>query len=933
EEEEENTELVQALRQCDGGNVQCIVMLRDDFWMAATRFMRDLEMRLLEGVNSAAVDLFPLKHAEKVLQAFGRAFGVIETGERQLGADQKQFIEQCVAGLAEEGKVICVRLALFAEMMKGKPWTPDTLVKVGGTSGVGVTFLEETFGDSTAPPIHRFHEKAARAVLKNLLPDSGTDIKGAMRSYSEICEASGYRNRTSDFEDLIGILDRELRLITPTDPEGRITENESVMETEPGEKYFQLTHDYLVPSLREWLTRKQQETRKGRAELKLSEQAALWNAKPKNQFLPSFAETASIFALTDKRQWSEPQQNMMRRSTRIHGLRCAMMVALLLITSVAGVAIRNAVVKEQQLAREKNAQEKKETQANGLVTALLGAQLAQVPRLADDVIPLWEQVKIRLLQAFQNDGFAEESEERLKISLLLLRDDPSHLDFIKRRMLKAEPSELDVLRRMVVEHKDRMTEELWGLVNRPAADQSTELLAAASILAFYDPESPDWDAVSSVVVETLVRENSLRVATWMELLRPIRLNLLDALSSVYRDEEEQFSPDQRALATEILKQYAFDQPQLLAELILEATPGQFVVLFDELRENQKAVLPLLEQELERSLSFQWPELLKDPEWKALDESLEKQFMQAYGLIADSFAFCQTMPLEQFFVVTDLMKPAGYRPFRVRPFRKDKIVHVAAIWTRDSRDWEMLHGLSAEQIMRSDRQQRSQGRSAFDVAGYLEDQQGVSVERFLGIWSGQRREQDEARVCVGLTEIGMELANKALEKQGFAHQQGLQAYLGLEGEVKYCGVRNKNTVRGRYRRSFGIRPAEFEDKEYLGKVSWDIDLSRATSNRPIHEVYQARLQAANEILNTNPHDTEQRMIRGTAYFALDNTQAAIEELSVVLEAEPTRAEGYLWRAHAYAREGNADNARQDLAKLSEVGTVERHKVYLTAIISA
>ena len=71
--EEENTELVQALRQCDGGRVQCVVMVRDDFWMAATRFMRELEIRLLEGSNSTSVDLFPLRHAERVLAAFGRA--------------------------------------------------------------------------------------------------------------------------------------------------------------------------------------------------------------------------------------------------------------------------------------------------------------------------------------------------------------------------------------------------------------------------------------------------------------------------------------------------------------------------------------------------------------------------------------------------------------------------------------------------------------------------------------------------------------------------------------------------------------------------------------------------------------------------------------------------------------------------------------------
>src|SRR6202040_2141611 len=95
--------------------------------------------------------------------------------------DQKQFLEQAVSGLAQEGKVICVRLALFAEMMKGKTWTPASLRAVGGTAGIGVTFLEETFSAATAPPEHRYHQKAARGVLNALLPESGTDIKGSMR--------------------------------------------------------------------------------------------------------------------------------------------------------------------------------------------------------------------------------------------------------------------------------------------------------------------------------------------------------------------------------------------------------------------------------------------------------------------------------------------------------------------------------------------------------------------------------------------------------------------------------------------------------------------------------------------------------------------------------------------------------------------------------
>jgi hypothetical protein len=84
--------------------------------------------------------------------------------------EQQEFVTQAIQELAQEGKVISVRLALFAEMMKGKPWTPATLKDVGGASGVGVTFLEETFSASTAPPDHRYHQKAGRAVLQSLLP-------------------------------------------------------------------------------------------------------------------------------------------------------------------------------------------------------------------------------------------------------------------------------------------------------------------------------------------------------------------------------------------------------------------------------------------------------------------------------------------------------------------------------------------------------------------------------------------------------------------------------------------------------------------------------------------------------------------------------------------------------------------------------------------
>jgi hypothetical protein len=111
--------------------------------------------------------------------------------------------------------------------------------------------------------------------------------------------ASGYANPSRDFDEMLRILDSELRLITPTDPEGK--EDADTSPLQAGAKYYQLTHDYLVPSLRDWLTRKQKETRRGRAELLLADRAAVWHARPENRQLPSLWQWSSIRLLTVKK--------------------------------------------------------------------------------------------------------------------------------------------------------------------------------------------------------------------------------------------------------------------------------------------------------------------------------------------------------------------------------------------------------------------------------------------------------------------------------------------------------------------------------------------------------------------------------------------------------------------------------------------------------
>ena len=78
-----------------------------------------------------------------------------------------------------------------------------------------------------------------------------------------------------------------------------------------------------MPSIREWLTRKQKETRRGRAELRLVERSSLWNDKPENRHLPSVREWTNIRLLTNKKDWTESQRKMMRRAGWVHGLQDA----------------------------------------------------------------------------------------------------------------------------------------------------------------------------------------------------------------------------------------------------------------------------------------------------------------------------------------------------------------------------------------------------------------------------------------------------------------------------------------------------------------------------------------------------------------------------------------------------------------------------------
>jgi serine/threonine protein kinase len=576
----EGTELIEALRQCDGARVQAVIIVRDDFWMSVTSFLCELDVRLADGQNSAGVNRFDTRHSRKVLTSFGRAFGALAPEPIPLTKEQGAFVNQAVEGLAHEGTVSPVQLSLFAEMVKGRVWAPATLRAVGGAQGVGVAFLEETFSGPAAPPEHRLHQRAAREVLQLLVRDQGPEIRGQMRPYRELLEASGYAGRPDDFEDLLRVLDTELRLITPTETEvvergawrvegatqnaeGRGPRVEGapadLTTTGPATRSYQLTHDYLVPALREWLAAKQKESRRGRAEVRLAERALLWDNRHERRQLPSLAEWLTISMYTRRARWSARERALMSAATRHHlarGVWALLFAALLLVGAAWGYQA---------------------FQTRALVERLRAAQIAHVPAIIAELGP-FRHWAADTLNAIASDA-GRPRPERLHASLALVHWDRASAQSLIAPLLDGGPDEVRVIGEELRSHRQDVLDPLWRAARDPTSKPSSRFRAACA-LAGLDPTAQEWRDIAPQVVDALLAEDWLLGPQWVDLLRPAWRALNPSLSILARSADDK--GDRRARATRIFIEYAASEPDLLVDLVGDADSQQFAELLPRL---------------------------------------------------------------------------------------------------------------------------------------------------------------------------------------------------------------------------------------------------------------------------------------------------------------------------------------------------------------
>ena len=495
-----------------------------------------------------------------------------------------------------------------------------------------------------------------------------------------------------------------------------------------------------------------------------------------------------------------------------------------------------------------------------------------------------------LLARLARDSKAD-SKECLNSRLALLPVDPGQVKYLHHRLLKASTTEFPVIfpviRDALKGHRGKLIEGLWGLLEDPQADAEQRFHAACA-LADYDATATErrWDAASGFVTERLltsVIKNPSHYKPLIDFLRPVRHRLIAPLSSTFRDKER--SGSERSFATNILADYLGDRPGDLADLLMDADPQQFSVLFPKAKAQGQAILAFLESELDRTATPPWSDPPLNPSWITPDTTLVTKIEAAQGLLTDRFAFCQTMPLNDFEEVAEGLRASGYRPIRFRPYADGQSVRVAAVWTRDGRNWQRASGLSAEEIRAKDAEWRHGKLIPVDVAGYVATgPDGTKIDRYAALWAEPASPEDDARMYVAVIEVGSQGGSRVAQMADGFIPQTLQSMVGEDGRDEvYSGIWSKSR-----RASWQIYWDQTEpgyERNSMGqsdKATFDVSVSQAAKPISTRERSTQELQAAEAALKSEPNHPDTRFARALANLRLGNEQKAIEDFTFLIQ---------------------------------------------------
>jgi hypothetical protein len=348
--------------------------------------------------------------------------------------------------------------------------------------------------------------------------------------------------------------------------------------------------------------------------------------------------------------------------------------ALVLVTVVASAVLGVVVVGREQ----------ERTRALGQVEALQDAGAATVPFLLKELGPRRADVLARLRGRWQEPALADG--RRLRVGLALADDAEVRARLVGLARTADDPQEVLLVRDALAAHAEEVRPLLWGPV-KEASTPPLERFRLLAMLATLDPDGADWPGYAPATVEQFLGANPLHLGPWKAALEPVRGALLPPLGRAFRDSPE---ADRRRLVATLVADYAADRPETLADLLMDGDEGQYAILWPKVQAHRERAVARLHQELDKTLSPEWKDAPPDTTWPAPGGALRRQVEAAGGLVAERFALCQTLPLEELDGLATGLSQSGYRLLQLRPYPAGPGVRAAALWVRDGRQAQWRH---------------------------------------------------------------------------------------------------------------------------------------------------------------------------------------------------------------------------------------------------
>ena len=205
--------------------------------------------------------------------------------------------------------------------------------------------------------------------------------------------------------------------------------------------------------------------------------------------------------------YREPWPRRLGRWRRRHRTLVAV-AAFVLLTAVVSAAIGiGAVGREQERA-----------QALAQGDALQDASAATVPLLLKDMEPHRAEVLPRLRAKWQDAALTDG--QRLRLGLALADDAEVRARLVELARKAEDPQDVLLVRDALAPHAEEMRPLLWGQVKEPGTPPA-ERFRLLAMLATLDPDGADWPQYAGPAVEEFLGANPLHLGPWKTALEPV----------------------------------------------------------------------------------------------------------------------------------------------------------------------------------------------------------------------------------------------------------------------------------------------------------------------------------------------------------------------------------------------------------------------------